>query len=131
MADEQLEILVVESDKALRDHIKAGLQSFQRFVVTFAEGYPGINQVRQKTFDYILLGVPAADSEGMQLLRALREFDRDTEAVVLTAHKVAKTMASEKSRLNIFAFIDVPVDVAQFFRTVSRFKKRERAGSRG
>ena len=131
MADEQLEILVVESDKVLRDHIKAGLQSFQRFVVTFAEGYPGINQVRQKTFDYVMLGVPSVDSEAMHLLKSLREFDRDTEAVVLTAHKVAKTMTPEKSRLNIFAFIDVPIDAAQFFRTVSRFKRRERAGSRG
>ena len=121
-----MEILIIESDKVIRDQIKVGLQNFRPFSVDCAEGFAGVSRARVKEYDYILVGVNDQGEDGIELLRSLREFNKDTDLVVVTSQKQIKQMSGEKTRLNLYAFIAVPIDVRQFFRVVARFKTRDR-----
>ena len=112
----------------MRDQIKVGLQQFPEFTVTCGEGIAAINELRQKSYDCVFLGVaPDDQAEGVRLLETLRSFDRTTEVLVVTSGKVAKDMQGLKGRMSINGFVQVPVDVTDFFRAVARF--RERHGS--
>lgn len=121
-----MEILLVVSDRRVRDQVKVGLQQWPEFHVTWGEGYSAINDLRQHHYDCVFLEIDADKREGLKLLQHMRSFDRTTEVVVITSGKQAREMAGEKSRLNIVAFLHVPIDVAEFFRLVGRFRARRR-----
>ncbi len=118
-----MDILLVESDRYVRDQVKVGLQQFQEFTVTWGEGYAGLNELRQRRFDCVFLGVEAGE-EGIQLLDHIRSFDRTTELVVMTGSRQAKSMAGIKARYGIVGFIHTPLVVADFFRFLGRFRER-------
>ena len=119
-----MEILLVEKDNLVRDQVKVGLQQFPEFTVTCGEGYAAINEVRQRHFDCIFIGVDPRNADGMRLLKHLRGFDRTTEVVAITASKNLKDLANEKSRLNIAATVATPVVANEFFRLVGRLRAR-------
>ena len=119
-----MDILLVTRDPLVRDQIKVGLQQFPEFTVTVGEGYAGVNLLRQREFAYLFLEVDPHEREGLQLLHHLRSFDRVTPCIVVTGERAAKDMAGDKGRLNINSFLQVPIDVKQFFRMVGRLRER-------
>ena len=120
-----MEILLIERDRLVRDQVKVGLQQFPEFNVTWGEGYAAVNDVRQRHYDCIFMGVDPRDKEGLRLLKHLRSFDRMTDVVAITTQRHARDMSGEKSRLNINAFLHVPIEVTEFFRLVSRLRARK------
>ena len=123
-----MEILLIEPDKVIRDHIKVGLECFNDIEVEVAEGFTAINRARQKRYDYIILDHEPGVHDGLAELETLREFDHETEVVVVTTAKQAKQVAGEKNRLHIYSTLARPLEVREFFRLVARM--RERAGKR-
>lgn len=119
-----MDILLVESDHYVRDQVKVGLQQFQEFSVTWGEGYAGLNELRQRRFDCVFLGVDPNGQDGILLLDHMRGFDRTTELVVMTSARQAKSMAGIKARYGIMGFIHTPIVVDEFFRFLGRFRER-------
>jgi len=119
-----MEILLVVSDRLIRDQVKVGLQQFPEFSVMWGEGYAAINQARQTKYDCVFLEIPPQAQDGTRLLQHLRSFDTTTELVVITSERSARDMAKDKSAYNIAAFLHTPIDVAEFFRMVARLRAR-------
>ena len=119
-----MEILLVESDRYVRDQVKVGLQQFQDFNVTWGEGYAALNQLRQRGFDCVFLGIEANSEEGILLLDHMRSFDPTTELVVMTSSRQAKSMSGLKARYSIIGFIHTPIVVHDFFRFLGRIRER-------
>lgn len=120
-----MDILLVESDRLIRDQIKVGLQQFEEFSVTCGESYPGINLVRMKKYSYVFLGIQNHDENGQRLLRHLRSFDQKTDVIAITNQKTARELGKDKNRLGIYAFVTTPIEVTDFFRLISRLKARQ------
>jgi DNA-binding response OmpR family regulator len=127
-----MEILLVESDRLVRDQVKVGLQQFPEFHVTWGEGYAAVNELRQRHFDCIFLGIDGRGPDNVRLLKHLRSFDRTTEAVIICSPRTAKDLGGEKSRMNITAFLATPVSANEFFKLVARLRarKQEATGAR-
>lgn len=119
-----MEVLLVEKDPHVRDQVKVGLQQFQQFHVTCGDGYAAVNELRQRYFDCVFLGVNPRDKESLRLLQHLRSFDQTTELVVLTNARHVKDMSGDKTRFNINSFLRTPLDVKEFFSFVGRFLER-------
>lgn len=119
-----MEILLVEKDPLVRDQVKVGLQQFPEFTVTVGDSYLGVNELRQKAFDCVFLGVDPRDQESMLLLQHMRSFDMATELVAMTPVRSLKDMQSTKSRFNITAFLQSPLDPKEFFGFLGRFLER-------
>ncbi len=119
-----MDILLVESDRLIRDQLKVGLQQFPEFTVTWGESYPGINLARMSDFNYVFLGVHSQDHDGLRLLRHMRSFDQQTDVIVVASERAARDLAKDKTRLGIHAFLTTPIDVTDFFRLVSRLRSR-------
>ena len=81
-----MEILLVESDRQVRDQVKVGLQQFPEFNVTVGEGYAALNELRQSRFDCVFIGIDPNGTEGLSLLDHMRSFDRSTDLVVMASH---------------------------------------------
>jgi DNA-binding NtrC family response regulator len=119
-----MEILLVEKDPLVRDQVKVGLQQFPEFTVTVGEGYQGINELRQRQFDCVFLGVDPRDKETVRLLHHMRSFDKTTELVVLTMGRSVKDLSGEKAKFNIHSFLQTPLDIREFFGFLGRFLER-------
>ena len=119
-----MDILLIVCDRLTRDQVKVGLQQFPEFTIVTGEGYAAVNTLRQRHYDCVFLEIDPEDHEGMRLLQHMRSFDRSTEAVVITTERHAKDMLREKSKMNITAFLQMPIRVSEFFRLVSRLRSR-------
>ena len=119
-----IDILLVEKDPLIRDHVKVGLQQFADFHVTLGAGYRGINELRSQPFDCVFLGIDPRDKESNGLLQHLRSFDKTTEVVVMTASRNMKDMAGDKARYDIHSFLETPIDPRELFSFVGRFLER-------
>lgn len=119
-----MEILLVEKDALTRDHLKVGLQQFPEFQVTVGQGYRGINELRAQSFDCVFLGVDPRDQESMGLLQHMRSFDRTTELVVLTPPRSVRDLTGDRSRYDIYTFLQTPIDPKELFEFVGRFLER-------
>ncbi len=60
----------------------------------------------------------------MGLLQHLRSFDRTTELVVLTSPRSAKDMAGDKTKFDIYTFLQTPIDPKELFEFIGRFVER-------
>lgn len=126
-----MDVLLIEKDPLVRDHVKVGLQQFPEFQVTVGTGYASLNEARGRPFDAIFLGVDPRQKDTVKLLHHLRSFDTTTELFVLTAARNVRDMAVDKSKYNIHSFVTTPIDVKEFFGLLGRFLERrsERKGS--
>lgn len=120
-----MDVLLVEKDPLVRDHVKVGLQQFPEFHVTVGSGYAGINEARSRHFDAVFLGVDPRQKDTVKLLHHLRSFDTTSELFVLTASRNVRDMAVDKSKYNIHSFLQSPVDVKEFFGLLGRFLERK------
>ncbi|MCA8944411.1 MAG: response regulator [Planctomycetes bacterium] len=126
-----MEIYVVERNKLVRDRIVVGLQQFPEFIVTCGTGYAAIEEIRQRDYEVVFLGVPdLGNSEGMQLLEKLRDLGRPIDIVVTTQEAQLRDLAKQKAKYNISAVMAAPIDPADFFRVVSRLRERREDSSR-
>lgn len=122
-----MRILVLEKDKVVRDRIVIGLQNFPEFAVDAAEGFPGLHQTRQKAYDCLFIGCNPEDGEGLELIERFREFDRETDVILVTSHKKTKLLTSQRGRYNLLSILHLPIDPKEFFRLVARIRKRNAA----
>jgi DNA-binding NtrC family response regulator len=119
-----MEVLLVEKDPLVRDHVKVALQQFPEFHVTVGAGHAGINELRGRMFDCLFLGVDPRHKDTVKLLHHLRSFDTTTELFVLTAPRNVKDMAVDKSKYNVHSFVQTPVVVRELFGLLGRFLER-------
>lgn len=126
-----MEVLLVEKDPLVRDVVKVGLQQFPEIHVTVGSGYAGINEARSRHFDAVFLGVDPRQKDTVKLLHHLRSFDTSTELFVLTDPRNVRDMAVDKSKYDIHAFLQTPIDVKEFFGLLGRFldRRTEREGT--
>ena len=125
-----MEILLIERDRLVRDQVKVGLQQFPELHVTCGEGFAAVNELRQKSFDCVFLGIPGdQQQDGIRLLEHLRSFDRSTEVLVVTTSRGAKDMQGLRGRLGISGIVQTPIEITDFFRAVARFRERRMGGT--
>lgn len=119
-----MDILLITSDNLLRDRIKVGLQQFPEFRVTCGESFPGVNVLRTVDFDLVFLQLGESTKECLILLKHLRSFDTKTEVVCLADDRTIRDLGREKQRNGINAFLNIDLDVTEFFRLIARLRDR-------
>lgn len=120
-----MEVLLIEKDPLVRDHVKVGLQQHADCHVTVGTGHTGISEARGRHFDAVFLGVDPRQKDTVKLLHALRSFNTTTELFVLTSPRNIKDMAVDKSKFDIQAFVPTPIDAKEFFRLLGRLIERQ------
>ena len=127
-----IKVLLIESDTKNRDIVTVGLENFQAFEVDYAEDAWGVEMARENSYDLILVNLVLADhTDGMELVKQIREFEEEAEIVVMTRGKSSRLLSKEKSASNIFSLLSLPIDEQAFFKTIVRVKDRITNKSKG
>ncbi|MFH1847872.1 MAG: sigma-54 dependent transcriptional regulator [Candidatus Omnitrophota bacterium] len=78
-------ILIVDDDRSLQEVLKIRLLKYGYQTVVANDGREGIEKVKQEKPDLILLDVMLPDADGTDLLKQIKEIDKDLSVIVMTA----------------------------------------------
>jgi CheY-like chemotaxis protein len=120
-----IQVLLLVGDSRTRDIIRSGLSHFQQFAVDHAPDAAGVERVKHKAYDLVILdtSLSAADG-GLGVARTVLGENERTEVILLAPEHAAKQLSKEKGCANIFAVVPLPIQTQQFFKTLARAKDR-------
>lgn len=120
-----IKVLLIESDPKTRDIIEVGLDNFQVFEVDHAIDSWGVEMAKENTYDLIMVNLELANhTDGMEVVRQIREFDQGVEVIVITKGKSSRLLSKEKAVSNIFALLAAPIEEQNFFKLIARARDR-------
>ena len=110
-------ILVVDDDRTTRELLRMQLRAAGHTVETAKDGAAGLERVRKKNFDLVLLDVWMPGLDGLAVLSRLREEPSQPKVVVMTADDTSETLL-KAIRENAFNYVTKPVEPKQLVELV-------------
>jgi len=117
-------ILVVDDEKNIRLTIQHSLMAADYEVEIAANGLEGLEKFRDGHYDLILMDLRMPQVNGIEMLREIREKDKHTAAVVITAYLTIDTLL-EAFSLGVSDYIRKPFSPNDVRETVRRVLARE------
>jgi two-component system response regulator PilR (NtrC family) len=118
-------ILVVDDEKSMRDILAISL-SKEGYEVTVAEsGDAAIETSRREPFDAVITDLRMPRTDGLQVLRSVKERTPETAVIMVTAVGSTET-AIEAMRLGAYDYITKPFKLDEINLIISRALERKR-----
>jgi DNA-binding NtrC family response regulator len=112
-------VLVIDDDPLIRRTLSGHL-SKQGFDVQLAEeGEEGIRKFRESNPDVVLLDVRLPDIDGLEVLRQIRDLNKKTYVLMMTAYDDMKTTV-EAVKLGAFEYLVKPLNYIDLDLTVAK-----------
>jgi DNA-binding NtrC family response regulator len=102
-------LLVVDDERLIRWSLEQTLQGAGYEVILGEDGASAMRAVRDEPLDLVLLDLKLPDTDGLQILRQVRETQPDTQVVIMTAYADVAT-AVEAMRLGAYDYVAKPID---------------------
>jgi len=124
-----VDVLLIVQDPLVRDMIAVGLENVPGTAVVVSSGPGAVDRARLKKFDVIFVShepkeTGAVEENAPELIARLREFDRESEVVIVTDGRWAKVLAEKRDRFGACAFLRTPIQPNEFFRLAVRLRSR-------
>lgn len=109
-----LKVLVVDDDQALRLSVRSALEATKRFQIE--EAFDGVNAMEKikstdaskRIYDIVILDVDMPRMNGLNALKAIKEFDPGIIVLVLTAHATVE-VAVQAVKDGAYNFLSKPI----------------------
>jgi two-component system response regulator AtoC len=112
-------VLIIDDDPLIRKTLSGHL-SKQGFDVQMAEeGEEGVRKFRESNPDVVLLDVRLPDIDGIEVLRQIRELNKKTYVLMMTAYDDMKTTI-EAVKLGAFEYLVKPLNYIDLDLTVAK-----------
>jgi len=118
-------VLVVEDDAAVRRAVLRQLRDPDFEVIEAGDGEVALELLAAREFDVVLTDVVMPRTNGMDLLRRVRERGIDVEVIMMTAHNDL-SLAFEAVQAGAFHFLKKPFTTAELRLHVLRASERQR-----
>jgi len=102
-------VLVVDDERLIRWSLEQTLGKSGYDVETAADGARAMAAVREETPDLVLLDLKLPDTDGIQVLRQIKQTHPEIPVVIMTAYADVAT-AVEAMRLGAYDYISKPID---------------------
>jgi DNA-binding NtrC family response regulator len=102
-------ILIIEDEKLIRMTLRERLGREGYQVAEAGTGEEGLKSLEEDDADLVLLDYKLPDTNGVEVLRRIRELGRETAVILMTAFSTV-TSAVEAIKLGAYDYLDKPVD---------------------
>ncbi len=102
-------ILIVDDEIAIVDILKSFLEEKEHKVFTAYDGEEAVEVTKRERPHVILLDIYLPKMDGIQVLKAVREFDDTIGIIIMTGFR-EKDVAQEALKLGAFDYINKPFD---------------------
>lgn len=118
-------VLVVDDDANMRESISDNLDVTGYDVSQAASGAEAMAAVRKQFFDVIIMDYNLTDSTGIDVIKAIRQINTDSQIVMLTAHASLDT-AIKAIQESVSDFLSKPVDFDKLKHSIGNAVKKLR-----
>jgi len=119
-----VQILIVDDDKAICDYIQTLLEKDGFSVKTMSDPTTVEEEVRQGSYHVIILDLMMPKLDGIEVLRRIRAIDSDVAVVIFTAHPNLDT-AVASMKLDAVDYLKKPFNVDEFREVLARVMKKK------
>lgn len=110
-------ILVVDDDTAFCMMLKTFLQKKGFEVVNAFNAEEAQNEIRNQSFDVVLTDIRLPDSDGLKILKSVKELSLSTQVILMTGYTDIKTAVSAM-KLGAFDYVGKPINPDEILHTI-------------
>ncbi len=114
-----MDILIVDDEQSIRRATSLALEASGHYVETAATGAVALQNLKESSFDLVLLDLYIGEENGMQLLETIRKEHPKVHVVMFTAHASIPN-AVEATRLGAVDFLEKPFSPDQLRQALKR-----------
>jgi diguanylate cyclase (GGDEF)-like protein len=118
-------ILIVDDDKILSEHLKAGLADENYQLVAVNKGSAAIDLVKSDSFNLAILDLVLPDIQGIDLMRSLNQLSPQTNFIVLTGYATVSS-AIEALKVGAYDYLIKPFDMDHLKLVIRRGLEKQR-----
>lgn len=112
MKEEKPKLLAVDDEVDQCESIKSYFSRRNFLVFTASNGHDALSLIKENKPDLVMLDMKLSeDLTGKDLLKTLRQYDKDTKVVIITGDLLGEQEVKEISSFGIVDFLLKPVDV--------------------
>jgi DNA-binding NtrC family response regulator len=115
-------ILIVEDEPSMRLGMSHFLSASGYRVKSCGDGAKGISTIEKESFDLVITDLKLPNSDGLTILKRVREISRETGVIIMTAYADVKT-AVQAIKDGAFDYIAKPFSNEELLIAVERFLK--------
>jgi len=116
-------ILVVDDEESVRFFLAKGLRKAGFEIEAVASGRLAIDRLARASFDVVLTDMVMPDVNGLDVLKAVHEMDKDAVVILMTAHGSVEN-AIDALRLGAFDYLTKPFDLKELLVRIERGLER-------
>jgi len=109
----ELKILYVEDDESARIKTLQLLKNFFRDITIAINGKDGIEKFSNDVFDLVITDINMPYMNGIEMLKKIREVDKDIPCLILSAHDDSEYFV-DAIKLSLDGYILKPIEITQF-----------------
>jgi diguanylate cyclase (GGDEF)-like protein len=118
-------ILIVDDDKILSEHLKAGLVDENYHVVSVNKGSNAIELAKHDGFNLAILDLVLPDIQGIELMRSLNRLSPHTNFIILTGYATVSS-AIEALKVGAYDYLIKPFDMDHLKLVIRRGLEKQR-----
>lgn len=111
-------LLIVDDDKDTCEFLKDFFELRKCIVSTANSGIEGLEMVKEETPDIVLLDVKMPDMNGLEVLKQIKEYDKQIKVIIVTVASDANTR-NKAAALGADDFVKKPLNTQYLENTVS------------
>jgi diguanylate cyclase (GGDEF)-like protein len=118
-------ILIVDDDKILCEHLKAGLDDTEYGVTAVSRASDAIDAIKKKKFNLVLMDLVLPDIQGSALMRTMSNHSPETSFIVFTGFATISS-AIEALKIGAYDYIMKPFDIDHLKLVIKRGLEKQR-----
>ena len=103
-------VLVVDDDPNVQEILREFLSAKGYEIITAGDGAEGLRRVKEERPHLILLDIQMPKMDGLEVLRRLREIDKEVSVIMITSVN-EQEIARQAIELGAFDYIVKPLDL--------------------
>lgn len=119
-------ILLVDDEDAIVTSLRGGLEDEGYIVLTAPDGVKALDIIKSHPIDVIFLDIWLPGIDGLETLKAVKDFDSDIDVVIMTGHGTVST-AVQAVKQGAFDFLEKPFSLDTVLDIIGKIQGRRKA----
>ena len=121
----EIKILLTDDEEEMQHLLAQAFEKDGYEVIAAYDGNEALNIIQQESFDLAIIDIKMPGRNGIEILKALKEKNPDTEVLIITGHASLET-AIESVRYGAYDYVEKPFDIHELKKIVARALEKRR-----
>jgi DNA-binding NtrC family response regulator len=121
---ESRHVLIVDNDEDVRELFSDIVTLLGFTPKAVGSGVSALQQLKASSFDLVILDARTSDMDGLEIFKALRQFNASVPVVLTSSHGMDKTV-QEALSMGALLCLEKPFDVSRAMKTLQDIVEKE------